>query len=140
MNKPNLLIGVFLSIALMGCSSIESNNIDSDALAPSSISGKTFQFTIASGSGVYPSTGTWTVVISDTNNQYVVTGDTVNTDNSAGLFTYKANGDKGRVYFYDSAPGKGHLYLTFTSSTSGTYTADAVHSSYSHQSGSFVEQ
>ena len=140
MKKANLFIGIFLSIVLIGCSSIDSNNNDSDVSAPSSISGKTFEFTISSGSGVFPSSGTWTVVISNTVNQYVVTGDTVNTVNSAGLFTYSANGNKGTVYFFDSAPGKGHLYLTFTSSTSGTYTADAVNSSSANQSGSFVEQ
>jgi hypothetical protein len=80
------------------------------------------------------------VVVSKTKNQYAVTGDTANVVNSAGLFTYSANGNKGTVSFYDSPMGRGHLYLTFTSSTSGTYTVDAVESSSANQSGSFVEQ
>ncbi len=139
MKKANLFIGMFLSIALIGCSSIDSNNIDSDVLAPSSISGKTVELTISSGSG-FASSGTWTVVISNTENQYTATFDTANPANSAGLFTYSANGNKGTVSFYDSGWGRGHLYLTFTSSTSGTYTADAEASSSAKQSGTFVEQ
>jgi len=138
MKKENLFIGMFLSIALIGCSSTDSNNIDSDVSAPSSISGKTVEFTISSGSGVFASSGTWAEVISNTENQYVDTGDTVNTVNSVGLFRYSANGNKGTVYFFDSAAGNGHLYLTYTSSTSGTYTADAVNSSSANQLGSFV--
>ncbi len=139
MKKANLFIGMFLSIALIGCSSIDSNNIDSDVLAPSSISGKTFELTISSGSG-FASSGTWTVVVSNTENQYAATFDTANPATSAGLYTYSASGNKSTVSFYDSGWGRGHLYLTFTSSTSGTYTADAEASSSANQSGSFVEQ
>ena len=139
MKRLSLFVGIFFSIALNGCSSTDSNNFDLGVSAPSSISGKTIEFTISSGAGVFPSNGTWTVVISNTENRYAVTGNTVNTANSAGLFTYSATGNKGTVYFYDSAPGKGHLYLTFTSSNSGTYTADAVNSSSAYQSGTFVE-
>ena len=138
MKKANLFIGMFLSIALIACSSIDSNNIDSDVLAPSSISGKTVEFTISSGSG-FASSGTWTVVVSITENQYSATFDTENPTNSAGLFTYSVKGNNGTISFYDSIWGRGHLYLTFTSSTSGTYTADAVNSSYAYQSGTFVE-
>jgi hypothetical protein len=138
MKKAILFIGMFLSIALIGCSSTDSNNIDSDVSAPSSISGKTVEFTISSGSG-FASSGTWTVVVSNTDNQYAATFDTVNPTNSAGLFTYSANGNIGTISFYDSASGRGHLYLTFISSTSGTYTADSVSSSSANQSGTFVE-
>jgi hypothetical protein len=140
MKKAILFIGMFLSIALIGCSSTDSNIIDSDVSAPSSISGKTVEFTISSGSGGFPSSGTWTTVLSNTENQYVATFDTANPTNTAGLFTYRASGNKGTVSFFDSATGRGHLYLTFTSTTSGTYTADAEHSSSAKQSGTFVEQ
>ena len=139
MKKANLFIAVFLGIALIGCSSIDSNNIESDLVAPSSISGKTFELTISSGSG-FASSGTWTVAVSNTDNQYTTTWDAPNPGTSAGLFTYTANGNKGRIFFYDSGWGRGHLYLIFTSPTSGTYTADSMSNSSANQSGTFVEQ
>jgi len=140
MIKPNFFGVMFLSIALIGCSSIDSKNVHSEVLAPSSISGQTIEFTINAGSGGFASTGTWTVEIFDTKNQYLVTGDTVNTSNTVGVYQYSANGNKGKIYFVDSAVGKGHLYLTYTSSTSGTYVADKLNHSSANHSGSFVEQ
>ena len=139
MKKAKLFIAVLLGISLIGCSSIDSNNIDSDVSAPSSISGKTFEFTISSGSG-FASSGTWTVVVSNTDNEYATTSDAPNPGTSAGLFSYTANGNKATVSFFDSGWGRGHLYLIFTSPTSGTYTADSMSNSSANQSGSFVEQ
>ena len=139
MKKANLFIGMFLGIALIGCSSIDSNKTDSDVSAPSSISGKTVEFTISSGSG-FASSGAWTVAVSNTDNEYAATFDTADPATSAGLFTYSANGNKGTVSFFDSAAGRGHLYLIFTSPTSGTYTADSMSNSSANQSGTFVEQ
>ena len=108
--------------------------------APASISGSTFKITVSSGSGGFASTGTADIVFSDTTNQYVLHGDTVNTADSAGTFSYSSSSNKGTIAVDDSAYGKGSWNLTFTSGTSGTFTADMEQNPSASQTGSFVDQ
>jgi pimeloyl-ACP methyl ester carboxylesterase len=108
--------------------------------APTSISGKTIKATITSGSGGFATTGTSDLVTSNTTNQYTINGDMVNVANSAGTFSYSSSGNKGIVAFDDSALGKGNINLTFTSTTSGTFTGDLAQNSSANQTGTFIVQ
>ncbi|MCG6202854.1 hypothetical protein [Psychromonas antarctica] len=137
MKVLKLLPAILLSLVIAGCSSNSTN--ESEISAPTSISGKTIKVTISSGSGGFASTGTADVVVSNTTNQYTINGDGVNVVNSAGTFSYSSSGNKGTIAIDDSAFGKGNYNLTYTSTTSGTFTADIEKYPSATQSGSFKE-
>ena len=137
MKLLNIIIGILLCLVITGCSRSKTSNA-SNVSAPTSISGKTIKFTVSSGAGVFAASGTWNLVVSSTVNRYEVIGDYVNVVNSAGTFVYSPDGNKATVAMDDSVIGKGNFYLTFTSATAGTYTADAEQSFSAYQSGSFT--
>ena len=137
MKLLNIIVCILFSLVLAGCKRTTTSN-ESNASAPTSISGKTVKFTVSSGAGDFASSGTWILVVSSTVNNYEVLGDNVNVFNSAGTFVYSADGNKATVAMVDSLIGAGNFYLTFTSATAGTYTADAEPSSSASQSGSFT--
>ena len=139
MKKLNLFIGILLSLVIVGCSSSDSTN-EPTVSAPTSISGTTVKVTVLSGSGGFASTGTADIVFSNTINQYVINGDTVNIADSAGTFSYSSSGNKGTIAVDDSGYGKGNWNLTFTSTTSGTYTADMEQNPSASQTGTFEVQ
>ena len=138
MKLLNIIIGILLCLVITGCSRSKTSNA-SNVSAPTSISGKTIKFTVSSGAGVLAASGTWNLVVSSTVNRYEVIGDYGNVGNSAGTFVYSPDGNKATVAYDDSVIGKGNFYLTFTSATAGTYTADAEQSFSAYQSGSFTE-
>ena len=138
MKLLNIIIGILLCLVITGCSRSKTSNA-SNVSAPTSISGKTIKFTVSSGAGGFAASGTWNLVVSSTVNRYEVIGDYVNVVNSAGTFMYSPDGNKATVAMDDSVIGKGNFYLTFTSATAGTYTADAEQSFSAYQSGSFTE-
>ena len=138
MKLLNIIIGILLCLVITGCSRSKTSNA-SNVSAPTSISGKTFKFTVSSGAGVFEASGTWNLVVSSTVNRYEVIDDYGNVGNSAGTFVYSPDGNKATVAYDDSVIGKGNFYLTFTSATAGTYTADAEQSFSAYQSGSFTE-
>ena len=138
MKLLNIIIGILLCLVITGCSRSKTSNA-SNVSAPTSISGKTIKFTVSSGAGVFAASGTWNLVVSSTVNRYEVIGDNVNVFYSAGTFVYSPDGNKATVAYDDSVIGKGNFYLTFTSATAGTYTADAEQSFSAYQSGSFTE-
>ena len=138
MKLLNIIIGILLCLVITGCSRSKTSNA-SNVSAPTSISGKTFKFTVSSGAGVFAASGTWNLVVSSTVNRYEVIDDYGNVGNSAGTFVYSPDGNKATVAYDDSVIGKGNFYLTFTSATAGTYTADAEQSFSAYQSGSFTE-
>jgi hypothetical protein len=135
----NLFTAILLSLVIVGCSSSDSTPA-SNVTAPTSISGKTVKITVSSGSGGFASTGTGDIVFSGTTNQYVLRGDTVNTADSAGTFSYSSSSNIGTIAVDDSGYGKGSWNLTFTSITSGTYTANMEQNPSASQTGSFVVQ
>ena len=139
MKVLNLFSAILLSLVLAGCSSSDSTN-EPDVSAPTSISGKTVKVTVSSGSGGFASTGTLDMVFSGTTNQYIINGDTVNVADSAGTFSYSSSGNKGTIAVDDSGFGKGNFNLTFTTTTSGTYTADMEQNPSASQTGSFEVQ
>ena len=139
MKVLNLFAAIVLGLVLVGCSSSDSTTTPSVS-APASISGKTIKITVSSGSGGFATTGTADFVTSNTTNQYTINGDGINVANAAGTFSYSSSGNKGTVAFDDSAFGKGNFNLTFTSTTSGTYTADIEQNSSANQTGSFIVQ
>jgi hypothetical protein len=135
----NIFAAILLSLVTVGCGSSNSTPALS-VLAPASISGKTLKVTISSGSGGFATTGTGDIVFSGTTNQYVLRGDTVNTADSAGTFSYSSSSNIGTIAVDDSGYGKGSWNLTFTSITSGTYTAYMEQNPSASQTGSFVVQ
>ncbi len=138
MKVLNLFAAILLSLVIAGCSIV---SIDEPVVpAPASISGKTVKITVSSGSGGFSSTGTAEMVFSNTTNQYVINGDTANIADSAGTFLYSSSSNIGTIAVEDSAFGKGNFNLTFTSTTSGTYTADMEQNPSASQTGSFEVQ
>jgi outer membrane lipoprotein-sorting protein len=135
----NIFTAILISLVLVGCGSSDSTPAPSVS-APASISGKTLKVTISSGSGGFATTGTADFVISNTTNQYTLNGDEVNVANSAGTFSYSSSGNKGTLAVDDSAFGNGNYYLTFTSTTSGTFTAYMEQNPSASQTGLFVDQ
>jgi len=105
--------------------------------APATLAGKTYRVTVESGSGVFPSTGTFTVVFSSSQPWYIRQGDGVNFRDSWGMYTYSSSGASGTVEVDDSHASQAVFSLTFNTATSGvvTSTADAN----SRLSGTFTE-
>jgi hypothetical protein len=142
MKKLTLFIGVLLSLVIAGCggdidSNSDSNSNNLNVSAPATISGKSFKAVITSGSGGFASSGRSVFVVSNTDNKYKVLGDSINTINTRGTFSYSANNNKATIVFNDSVLGKGNYHFTFISETKGTYTAESEQSSLAKQSGSF---
>ena len=135
-----LCIGIFLGIGLTGCGSDNNHDsiVSSSIEAPSSISGKAIKGTITSGAGVLASSGRSTFVASDTT--YKVLGDGKNTVNSSGTYLYIAKDNTATITFEDSVAGKGTYHFTFTSKSSGNYTAEIEQSPVAMQTGTFELQ
>jgi hypothetical protein len=128
---------LFAFIIIQGCSSGGDSSAPA-VTAPTSIAGDTVMMTIASGAGVFATTGTLTVAFSANQNIYTVTGDGVNVADSAGTYTYSANNNIGVVSIVDSVVGAGTITLTFTSVTSGTFAATVVSDPASNLAGTFT--
>jgi len=137
MKNIKTLFLIVISIMFTGCGSSSSGG--SSVTAPTSIAGKLYKMTISSGSGLFATTGTYTVSFSSNQNIYTVTGDGVNVADSAGSYTYSASGSTGVVAIVDSLLGNGVVSFTFTSATGGTFVATATSDPNSRQSGSFTE-
>ena len=142
MKKLTLFIGVLLSLVIAGCggdidSNSDSNSNNLNVSAPATISGKSFKAVITSGSGGFASSGRSVFVVSNTDNKYKVLGDSINTINTRGTFSYSANNNKATIVFNDSVLGKGNYHFTFISETKGTYTAESEQSSLAKQSELF---
>ena len=100
--------------------------------APASLSGRTFNATVISGSGVFATRGTFRISFGATT--YAVQGDGVNVANSNGTYSYSAIGSIGTALVNDSIGGPLNFAFTYTSSSGGTY---AVNGSNGNQSGRF---
>ena len=138
MKKLTLFVGVILGLVTVGCGSENSNDsIDPNVTAPTTISGKSIKGTITSGTGGFASSGRSTFVASSTDNKYKVLGDGINTINSRGTFSYNVNNNKATIVFDDSVLGEGHYNFTFTTKTSGTYTANTEQNPIAKQTGTF---
>ena len=130
---------LFLTMPLISCSI---GNIDggASALAPSTLTGKTYQLTVESTSGVFTKKGTYTVVFSSSQPAYTSQGDGVNFGDSNGTYIYSASGDSGTVKVKDSMLSKVAYSLTYNTASSGTYVATAATDVNSTYSGKFTEQ
>lgn len=137
-NMKYFLIVVAIMLSGYGCGSGGSDG-GSTIGAPSSIAGKFYKMTISSGSGIFATTGTYTVSFSANQNIYTVKGDGVNVADSAGTYTYFASGSNGVISIVDSLIGNGAFSLTFTSATGGIFVATAASDPNSRQAGLFTE-
>jgi len=134
---------LFLTMSLVSCSS-GTNVISSGAAAavsaPGTLAGKTYRVTVESGSGVFPSTGTFTVVFLSSQPIYTTQGDGVNSRDSWGMYIYSYSGASGSVEVDDAHASKVVYSFTFNTAISGTYVATSTAGVNSRQSGTFTER
>ncbi len=96
-----------LTMSLMSCSMGGVSSGDGGAAAvsaPSTLMGRTYRVTVESGSGVFPSTGTFTAVFLSSQPWYTTQGDGVNSHDSWGMYIYSSSGASGTVKADDSNP------------------------------------
>jgi hypothetical protein len=136
---------LFLTMSLISCSSgtnVISNGGAAAVSAPGTLAGKTYRVTVESGSGVFATTGTFTVDFLSSQPFYTRQGDGINIGDSFGFYIYSSSGDSGTVKIEDSSvPNTIFLFtLTFSTAISGTYFATATADVNSRQSGTFTER
>jgi hypothetical protein len=134
---------LFLTMSLISCSSgtnVISNGGAAAVSAPGTLAGKTYRVTVESGSGVFPSTGTFTVGFLSAQPIYTKQGDGVNTGDSFGFYIYSSSGASGTVEVDDSNASQAVFSVTFNTAISGTYVATATAGVNSRQSGTFTER
>jgi len=134
---------LFLTMSLMSCSSgtnVISNDGAAAVSAPDTLAGKTYQVTVESGSGVFATTGTFTVVFLSSQPIYTTQRDDVNFRDSWGMYIYSSSGDSGTVEIEDSSGTNAIYSFTFNTAISGTYVVTATADVNSRQSGTFTEQ
>ena len=130
-----------LTMSLISCSIGGISNSGAAAVsAPITLMGKTYRVTAESGSGVFPSTGTFTVVFLSSQPWYTKQGDGVNTHDSWGMYIYNSSGVSGTVKADDSNASKVVFSLTFNTAISGTLVATSMADVNSRLSGTFIEQ
>ena len=89
-----------LTMSLISCSIGGISSSDGEAAAvsaPGTLAGKTYRVTVESGSGVFPSTGKFTVVFSSSQPWYTTQGDGVNSRDSWGMYIYSSSSASGTV-------------------------------------------
>ncbi len=106
--------------------------------APASLAGQTLSCSVAAGIAPFASNGFFTIKVSASGANYTITGDGVATASSSGTCTYsKVNTSTGKVQIRDSLLGTFSAYFSFSSSTTGGYSATQA-SSGGAQAGSFT--
>jgi len=131
-----------LTMSLISCSigGISSSDGEAEAVsAPSTLAGKAYRVTAESGSGVFPSTGTFTVVFESSQPWYTTQGDGVNYGDSWGMYIYSPSGASGTVKVDDSNVSKAVISFTFNTAISGTYVVTSKADVNSRLSGTFTE-
>ena len=145
MKATGYFIFLLLTMSLISCSigTYVSGNGEAAAVsAPARVAGKTYRITVESGSGMFATTGTFTVAFLSSQPIYTKQGDGVNIGDSFGFYIYSASGDSGTLEIEDSnAPDTILSYsFTFNTAISGTYVATVAADVNSTQSGTFTEQ
>ena len=133
---------IFLTMSLISCSIGGISSSDGEAAAvsaPSTLTGKAYRVSAESGSGAFPSTGTFTVVFSSSQPWYTTQGDGVNFGDSWGMYIYSSSGASGTVKVDDSNVSKVVFSLTFNTAISGTYVVTSTAGVNSRLSGTFTE-
>jgi hypothetical protein len=131
-----------LTMSLISCSTSGVSISDGEAAAvsaPGTLSGKAYRVTAESGSGVFPSTGSFTVVFLSSQSWYTVKGDGVNFPDSWGMYSYSSSGASGTVKADDSIGSEVVFSFTFNTAISGTYVATSTADVNSRLSGTFTE-
>ena len=132
-----------LTMSLISCSTGGISSSDGEAAAvsaPATLAGKTYRVTVESGSGVFPSTGTFTVDFLSSQPWYTTQGDGVNTFDSFGFYIYNSSGASGTVEVDDAHASKVVYSFTFNTAISGTYVVTSTAGVNSRQSGTFTER
>lgn len=138
-----VLLGIMLvgSLSLTACSSDDDDDDGgSGAEAPASVAGETYAATVESGSGLFATTGSFTIEFSATDDSYVIDGDDTNIADSTGTFDYSASGSTAVLALEDSGAGGVSFELEFDSDTAGSFTGSAESDPDAEQAGSFERQ
>lgn len=141
MKVMTCFVFLVLSLSLGSCSTGGNGNKGGESAtvpAPVAVAGKSYRLTAQSGSGVFPSTGSFTVTFLKSDPWYTVQGDGVKVRGSWGTYSYSASGSTGTVKVEDAYVLNAVFSLTFNTDRSGTYTATA--DADSRLSGTFAEQ
>lgn len=110
-----LLLVVSVMISVMACSS------DDDDLAPDSIAGQTYRFTITNGTGSYPATGAMIIEFT-TNATYTIKNPLDNSVLDTGTYTYaKTGSDTGEIRTTSVFGPTVLCLLTMTNEGAGTF-------------------
>jgi len=131
-----------LTMSLISCSTggISSNDGEAAAVsAPAALTGKKYRVTAESGSGVFPSKGTFTVVFLNSQSWYTVKGDGANFPDSWGMYSYSSSGAGGIVNADDSVGSQFVFSFTFNTAISGAFVATSTADLNSRLSGTFTE-
>ncbi len=131
-----------LTMSLISCSTGGIRSSDGDAAAvsaPSALAGNTYRVTVESGSGVFASTGTFTIAFLSSQPWYITQGDGVNFFDSWGMYIYSASGASGTVKMDDSKVSKVDLSFTFNTDISGTFVVTETADGNTTLSGTFTE-
>ena len=134
---------LFLTMSLISCSSgtnVISNGGTAAVSAPGTLDGKTYRVSVESGSGVFATTGTYTVAFLSSQPIYTTQGDGVNSRDSWGMYIYSYSGASGTVEVDDAHASKVVYSFTFNTAISGTYVATSTAGVNSRQSGTFTER
>ena len=111
---------------------------ESVGFAPSSLDGKIAVNNIFTGTGDFATTGNSTITFSS--NTYIIVGDGVNTGNDSGTYTYtKTGANMATLVGNSSVDGDSNtVTLSFTSPTSGSYSAVKTSGDPGTQTGTFI--
>ena len=138
--KQLAIVGVAGAMTLsLGCDLevVEDLNQPSTGFAPPSLDGKIGVTTITSGTGDAANTGSTTITFSSST--YSEVGDGVNTGNDSGTYTYTKTGPNTATAVMNSVDSDSiTASLTFTSPTSGSFSAVQTIGTHGTQDGSFI--
>jgi hypothetical protein len=137
MLRVMMVLMVLGSLGLMSCG--KSND---DDWASGNIAGKVVMATIATGSPVLATTGSFTMTF-NANGSYGIVGDGVNVANSQGTYTYdKTGADIGEITLTDGTIGITiKITLTYTDEAEGDYSASVTTTGVpGAQTGTFTEE
>jgi hypothetical protein len=131
-----------LTMSLISCSTggISSSDVEATAVsAPSALAGKTYRVTVKSGSGVFASTGTFTIAFLSSQPWYSTQGDGVNFGDSWGMYSYSSSGASGTLKVDDSKASEVVFSVTFNTDISGAFVVTETADGNSTLSGTFTE-
>lgn len=136
------LIFLSLAMSLISCSTGGTSGSDGEATAvsaPGSLAGKSYRVIVESGSGVFASTGTFTIASLSSQPRYTTQGDGVNFFDSWGMYICSSRGASGTINVEDANISKVGPSFILNTAISGTFVVTETADGNSTLSGMFIE-